>query len=269
MPAMLVFFGDSVTALADDPLSVKDSVMNFVYVGIWSGVCVFLGRYVFNTVAARNVTRIRSKYMAAVLAQDMEWHDKHPAAALEIRLTANVPKLQSAMGTKLQMCITYVGGGVGGIAFAFAYSWALTLVALAGCIPLFLTAAITLKTVQKIEEIRQSQYEAAGTVAQEVLALIKVVMLYGTRQQETERYKALICESDEVGRMKAVKYALSAGLADPTSFLLYALVFYYGGQLLRSSDIEVGGVLICLYCVIVGGMDLALIGTFFESVCQA
>ena len=121
------------------------------------------GRYLINYVAALLITRIRTKYMAAVLSQDMEWHDKNPAAALDIRLTANVPKLQSAMGTKLQMCITNIGGGIGGLAFAFAYSWELTLVSLAGCIPLFASFGIMLSTIQQITEIRQKQYEKVRT----------------------------------------------------------------------------------------------------------
>ena len=46
LPGMLVFFGDSITALAADPLSVNTQVMNFIYVGIGAGVTAFFGRYV-------------------------------------------------------------------------------------------------------------------------------------------------------------------------------------------------------------------------------
>jgi len=126
-----------------------------------------------------------------------------------------------------------------------------------------------LSTIQQITEIRQKQYEKAGTVAQEVLSLIRVVMMFGTKDREADRYSALVTDSESAGKKHAIKYAASAGLADPMFMFLYALAFFYGGLLLRRGDIEVGDVLVCLFCVMVGAIQMAMIGTFFEATGKA
>ena len=80
---------------------------------------------------------------------------------------------------------------------------------------------------------------------------------------------AIVSDSESAGTKAAVKYAMSAGVAHPAEMLLYALVFYYGGGLLRKGEIAVGDILVCLICVIVGAMQLALIGTFLEPIAKA
>ena len=59
------------------------------------------------------------------------------------------------------------------------------------------------------------------------------------------------------------------GLADPMFMFLYALAFFYGGLLLRRGEIGVGDILVCLFCVMVGAIQMAMIGTFFEATGKA
>ena len=158
-----------------------------------AGVTAFFSRWIFNDISGKVVTRIRTHFMTSLLRQEMEWHDKNPAAALEIRLNANIPKIKTALATKLALAFANFGTGVGGIGLAFWQSPRLAAVFFALMIPLVLLMAAAGEVLQDLEGVKAKLYEDAGIVGEEVLSLIRVVMTFGTYDRELERCVACIC----------------------------------------------------------------------------
>eukprot|EP00041_Stephanoeca_diplocostata_P031223 m.968231 g.968231 ORF g.968231 m.968231 type:complete len:1382 (+) comp23916_c0_seq1:200-4345(+) len=265
MPMWTVLFGEALNAFDEsqrDSLTdeIRDIALVLVYIGIGVAVCAMTGSICLNTVAARVAVRVRDEYVQAVLRNDMEWHDRHTAAGLKIRLDANVPKMQAALGSKLKFGCTNAAMGVIGLIVAFYYSWKLTLVFLVAS-PIEMVGFAMLATMMMgLEKTNSKMYEAAGALADEVLTLIRTVTMYGTQNVEQRRYRELVHVTKDKGTRFGLQFAFASALPDTSEFLLYALGFYYGNQLVREGNIEAGDILIALYCTLVGVMGLASLG---------
>jgi len=276
LPALLYLFGDSLNAFGtvDPAEEINALIPRFLVVGGIAGLSAFFSRWIFNDVSGRIVTTIRHEFMDSLLRQDMEWHDLNPAAALEIRLNANMPKIHTALSTKFALFFANFGTAVGGVGIAFYTSPKLAGVFFATMLPMFVVFGITAEVMQDIEGVKAKIYEGAGIVSEEVLSLVRVVMTFGTYDREQARYEKLVMKSADEGKGVGRKFGIGMGLPPALLNLQYAVAFYYGAILIKQanagdSNLEAGGILTALFCMMMGTMMLAMTSEYVQTAGQA
>ena len=204
----------------------------------------------------------------------MEWHDLNPAAALEIRLNSNIPKIQTALSTKFALFFANFGTAVAGVGIAFYTSARLAGVFFATMLPMFVVFGITIEVMADIEGVKAKIYESAGIVSEEVLSLVRVVMTFGTYDQEQARYDKLVMQSANEGKVVGRKFGIGMGFPPALLNLQYAVAFYYGALLIKQanagdSNLEAGGILTALFCMMMGTMMLAMTGEYVQTAGEA
>lgn len=150
------------------------------------------------------------------MRQEMAWHDATETAELDRIFTTNISSLKMAVGQKLFIILSSLSQFVAGIVIGFYLSWKVALV----IVGLFVAQTIVIikltknfTTKQNYSEVRgcassappnplplpavcmltaaslclQTLYGKAGAVANEVFALIRTVIAFGTTAKESAR----------------------------------------------------------------------------------
>ena len=102
------------------------------------------------------------------------------------------------------------------------------------------------------------RYEKAGVVAHEVLSLVRVVATFGTYDRESARYLKDVRMSTSKGKAWGRKAGAMLALPDATFQLIYALLFWYGGRMVRDGEIQVGDILNVFFNVLMSLFTAAL-----------
>ncbi|TIB97937.1 P-loop containing nucleoside triphosphate hydrolase protein, partial [Wallemia mellicola] len=214
---------------------------------------------------------LRHESFKKLLRSDVEYFDKkeNSTGVLTSNLADNAQKVQGLAGisasTIIQSCSTLIVG----VAIGIGYNWKLGLVGTA-CIPLTLSAGITrLKIVVTKDQQNKKSYEDSAEMACEAAGAIRTVASLTREGQALEEYKTLLRtplrNSIRTSLWSSAIYGLSQGMA----FLVIALIFWYGSQLIMNLEIELEDFYVCLMAVVFSSIQAGNVFTFVPDVSNA
>ncbi|XP_061918777.1 phosphatidylcholine translocator ABCB4-like isoform X3 [Entelurus aequoreus] len=237
------------------------------------GVLVLVAAYLqvafFTISAGRQVQRIRKRFFHSVMRQDIGWFDVNDTGELNTRLTEDVYKIQEGIGDKLGMLLQSISTFIFSFVVGLSKGWKLTLVILAICPLLGLTAALFSGMVTSFTSKEQAAYAKAGSVAQEVLSSIRTVFAFNGQQKEIDRYQKHLEYANKMG----LKATLSVNVIMAFTFMMsnvaFAPAFWYGSTLVLSNEYTVGTVLAVLFTVLLGAFALGQTSPNIQSFASA
>lgn len=80
------------------------------------------------TTAMRQVTRIRTKFLGAVLRQDIAWYDTNTTSDFASKMTEDLNKIQDGIGEKMGMLVRFITTFLGSLIYPFIQNWEISLV---------------------------------------------------------------------------------------------------------------------------------------------
>ena len=116
--------------------SIDDSLKNHMSIVMWQmltiGVIMWFGQYlmtlVLQTTAMRQVTRIRTKFLKAVLRQDITWYDTKTTSNFASKVTEDLDRIQDGIGEKMGMVVRFFVTFLGSFIYPFTQNWIISLV---------------------------------------------------------------------------------------------------------------------------------------------
>ncbi|XP_058756292.1 ABC transporter B family member 26, chloroplastic-like [Vicia villosa] len=181
------------------------NAMFLVLLCFTSGICSGLRSGCFGILNVTLVKRLRENLYTAILFQDISYFDKEKVGTLTSRLAADCQQLSHVIGNDLQLILRNSLQGTGAIINLLVLSWPLALSALMICSVLSAIFLVYGRYQRKAAKLTQDFSACANDVAQETLSLIRTVRVYGTKNEEFERYNhwlqklAFISSRDSVG----------------------------------------------------------------------
>ncbi|KAL0852199.1 hypothetical protein ABMA28_000423 [Loxostege sticticalis] len=202
----------------------------FLSIGI-SLLCCILSTALVSWSALRQITRIRTLFLTAVLRQDMEWFDTDSGFNLASKMSENMMKLKEGMGEKLSVVANLVGTFIICVCTAFPLGWELTLACLT-VVPFSIVTSVILSNYQTNSSIVEMEsYSLAGKQAEEVLKSVRTVVAFGGEHKEIERYKRSLEPAERYGRKRGLYTGLGTGFNWVLTFSLNAIGLTYGTRL--------------------------------------
>eukprot|EP00850_Spirogloea_muscicola_P019763 SM000198S05334 [mRNA] locus=s198:71017:85178:- [translate_table: standard] len=282
LPIFFLFFGkiiNSFGTLSDNRVShqVNKYVLDFLYLGLVVWVAGWVARFFLRRppdesgepltmvagmggpteVAAwmqtgeRQSARIRSKYLEAMLKQDVGYFDTEGnSGEIVTRVSSDV----LLVGNYLHFMATFVTGFVVG----FTLIWKLTLVILA-VVPIIAVAGGTYAVVLSgLTSKGQEAYVQAGGVAEQAVAQVRTVYSFTGESRTLRAYAAALEMPLKLGIQGGLAKGLGLGFTFGTMFCIWALVFWYAGELVAdpSENVNGGKALSTMFSVIIGGISL-------------
>ncbi|CUG87307.1 ABC transporter, putative [Bodo saltans] len=273
MPAFSFVMGEMINELLRPNSDVEAELARVSLIMTIVGVVVYVlqGSFVacFLITAYRQIARIKARYFAAILRQDMAWHDEHKPGDLTARMTGDTRVLQNGINDKLGSGIMQFGTFVFGFGFGFYYAWELTLV-MTGTLPLIggLGGAMATAMTAMTEQSR-AHFAKAGAVATEVIENVRTVQTFGREDHETERFAAAVIDAEAAGIRKDLVSNLSIGGTYGIMFCTYTIAFWFSAYLIEWGRNDVGEVTAAFFSVLIGSFGIGLVFPSVTSFTEA
>jgi len=267
-PYFNVLFGTMLDKLNTGKMSLEEVVNNLCISFVVLAAIMFFASFGYAAcwtfAGDRQAYKIRTKYLDAVLRQDIPWFDVNKPSELPTAITDATLKLQDGLGRKIGDVLQFTAQFLGGFIIAFLWCWKLTLVLLSVFPICMISMFCLVKTAASATQEGDEQYRKAGAVAWEVLSSIRTVASLTGERKEVDRYKAFLVQAEKIGIKKGISLGLGNGLVFGCVFMTYALGFWYGAQLVAhdverqctSHCVTGGKVMTTFFSVIMGAMAL-------------
>ncbi|CDH59293.1 abc transporter b family protein [Lichtheimia corymbifera JMRC:FSU:9682] len=262
-PCSIAFFGAFVKQVMDsldEGKSVSDATQPIVLVFVYLGTIILVLAYIANSlwvITGENQTRrIRTEFVHAVMRQDMGWYDQATEGSLTTRLATDAQLIQEGISEKFGSMIRALSAFVLGFVIAFVMGWNLAVIVLA-LLPLLAGSGGAMGYfVSKSTQNAQDAYAEAGHCAEQTFNGIRTVYSFSLQERFSRIYQEKLVKAREAGVRRG--YILGAGVGGFLFVLfgMYAICFWYGGQLVIRDELEGWRVLVSYFCMLLGAMSL-------------
>jgi len=238
MPLFTVILGDLFNALNDPnnfEAGINQVCSRLAGLALGTGVVQYLTVGLSALSAVRQVSRLRSSYMAALLRQDAEWHDQGRSGEAATRMAADTVTFEGAIGIKLTMVIQAAATFLAGIIIAFVQGWRMALVILC-FVPVFtVLGTFAGKMLGGSAKDGGDAYARAGAIANESLSALRTIASFGSERAEVARYDKALAKCEASGISRGFYSGIGIGLLMFTMFAVYGVGLYWGGRLVLMS----------------------------------
>ncbi|KAJ3695665.1 hypothetical protein LUZ60_001042 [Juncus effusus] len=261
-PMMTFIFGNVVDAFGGGTMNsvlrrVTKVILNFVYLGIASGVASLLSVTCWTITGERQAARIRALYLKAILRQDIGYFDKEMTTGQVVdRMSGDTILIQDAIGEKvgkfLQLTTTFFGGFI----VAFVRGWLLALILLSTIPPIIMAGAMVSRISATYSTRMQATYGEAGNVAEQNISSIRTVASFNGENQAVTMYNRLIHKAYKAGLKEGTITGFGMGFVFMILFCSYGLAVWYGSKLIVEKGYNGGIIINVLLAVMTGAMSL-------------
>ncbi|CAG2102555.1 unnamed protein product [Medioppia subpectinata] len=215
----------------------------------------FLICLLFSRAANNQIRRIKNRYFASLLRQEVAWHDQNANTAFASTVTTDLKRIEDGMNEKFGLAVYNASTALIAIATAFVYGWKLTLIIIS-LLPFLAFGTSVMNKVQATFARKEVEaYAAAGGVAEEAIAGIRTVVAFGAQQHESERYERHLLPAMRSGIRRNLMTGLGNGLMFACLYAGLALGIWFGVQMiLESRDYTIGTIVIVFWCVSGAGL---------------
>ncbi|XP_077250522.1 ABC transporter B family member 26, chloroplastic-like isoform X1 [Tasmannia lanceolata] len=153
-----------------------------------SGICSGLRGCFFGIADMILVRRLREMLYSALLFQDMPFFDTETVGDLTSRLGSDCQQVSHVIGNDLNLMARKILQGTGALIYLFTLSWPLALSTLVICSALSTIIFFYSQYQRRASKLNQEFNASANEVAQESFSSMKTILVFGTENQELQRY---------------------------------------------------------------------------------
>jgi ATP-binding cassette subfamily B protein len=233
------------------------------------GVAIALRYVLFSIAGEKVVTRLRADLYQTILRQEIAFFDERRTGELTNRLGSDTTVLQSAVSANISMALRNAAGVLGGLGALLYTSPALTLIMLLVVPPVALGAVAYGRKVRKLSREVQDSLASANEVAEESIAGIRTVRSFAAEVVEGKRYRVQVDKSFELARTRAITAGTFMGAASFAAYAAAAAVLWYGGRLVVSGGLSVGGLTSFLIYTLMVAFSLGALSDLWADLMKA
>ncbi|CCU74529.1 ABC a-pheromone efflux pump [Blumeria hordei DH14] len=217
-------------------------VITLIFLASIEYFTTYYSRYYLEKVAQAWVTSLRIKCLRLILAQPKIWldnTDNSPSRLVEY-LDRNAEEMRNLIGRFLGPMLTLMCTLSISVIWSLNTNWKLTLVALT-CSPAVYVGGTSFSWISTMYETKCNEMATAtSNIFNEVVSNIRAVRCYRLESYYQEKYTSVVASAYFMGLRRSLYSGLIYGLiSDSISFVITALVVYYGGRLIVNDNLSV------------------------------
>ncbi|KAL6629034.1 hypothetical protein ACP70R_028799 [Stipagrostis hirtigluma subsp. patula] len=236
---------------------INENARNLLFLAVANWVMAFLEGYCWARTAERQASRMRARYLRAVLRQDVEYFDLNAGSTSEVVTSVSNDSLvvQDVLSEKVPNFVMNFAMFLGSYAVGFAMLWRLTLVALPSVllliIPGFMYGRILVGLARRIRE----QYTRPGAIAEQAISSVRTVYSFVAERSTMAQFSAALEESLQLGLKQGLAKGVAIG-SNGITFAIWAFNVWYGSRLVMYHGYQGGTVFAVSAAIVVGGLAL-------------
>ncbi|TKW35603.1 hypothetical protein SEVIR_2G385400v4 [Setaria viridis] len=230
------------------------NVRNTLFLAAAHWIAAFLEAYCWTRTAERQSSRMRARYLRAVLRQDVEYFDISAGSTSEVitGVSGDALAVQDALSEKVPNFVMNVTLFVSSYAVAFALLWRLTMVSLPSVlllvVPGFLYGRVQVGLARRMRE----QHARPGAIAEQAVSSVRTVYSFVAERATAARFSAALEESVRLGLRQGLAKGVAVG-SGGIRIAIFAFNVWYGSRLVMYHGYKGGTVYIVAVVIVVGG----------------
>ncbi|KAI4100432.1 MAG: hypothetical protein LQ339_005493 [Xanthoria mediterranea] len=247
------------------------SLMLFV-IAIGNLVGYFIIGWTCNVIGQAVAHYYRSEMFTIFLKQDKEFFDRieNRSGSLVSRLATLPSQVQDLISANLLLMLIVIVNLTASCALALAYGWKLGLVVIGGGLPpLLVSTYIRIRLEQRLEATIDERFYESASVATEAVTAIKTVASLTMETEVLGAYSLLLANVAKTSASSTLHTMFWAASAQSLEFLMMALGFWYGGNLLADGEYTSQQFFIIFIAVLFSGQAAAQLTSYSSSISKA
>lgn len=213
------------TTVTDEEL--KDEVRRVVFwfIGLAAATLVgsFLEVSMFMWAGARQVSRLRTRYLRACLGQEQAYYDTEATSGHVLSgLNEDCQAVQNAISEKVGNALHHLGAFVVAIGIGFWRGWRLTLVMLALSPLLVVAGGILAKIVGMGEARLAKSYAAASVQTNQAFGNMRTIASFQAEESTFDKYAAILAAPTKTQQRISTASGLAGGFINTALFVTCA-----------------------------------------------
>ncbi|OAE32984.1 hypothetical protein AXG93_673s1620 [Marchantia polymorpha subsp. ruderalis] len=217
----------------------------YIYLALGSFAASGLEVACWMLTSERQVSRLRSMYLRAILRQDDMFFDTSGANSAEVvnSVANDTLAIQDALSEKLGQFIASLSHFVGGLVIAFVLVWRLVLVTLP-LTPLLIIPGMMFgrHLAKAYSRMHKSNLEAA-TVAEHAISSVRAVFSFVGECRTATKFSRSLDSTLRLGLRVGIWKGLAMG-ANGITFAMWGFMTWYGSTLVVNHGVQ-GGKIVC------------------------
>ncbi|KAJ1279478.1 hypothetical protein BS78_04G159800 [Paspalum vaginatum] len=262
MPAMVVItsritneFGRGPDEIHEFSSMINANARILVFLACASWVMAFLEGYCWARTAERQASRMRARYLQAVLRQDVEYFDLMRSGSNTSEVVTSVSNdslvVQDALGEKVPSFVANAATFAGSYILGFAVLWRLTLVALPSVLLLVVPGIMYGRILMGLSRRIKDQYARPGAVVEQAVSSPRTVYSFVAEERTVRRFSAALEESVRLGLRQGLAKGIALG-SNGVTLAIWAFNVWYGSRLVMYHGYQ-GGTVFAVSSIIVSG----------------
>lgn len=237
----------------------------FVYLGVGEFVTTYITTVGFLYTGEHISSKMRERYLQAILRQNIGFFDKLGAGEITTRITSDSNLVQDGISEKVGLTLTSLASFVAAFVIGFVVYWKLTLILTSTIVAIVVTMGGGSSFMMKYNKKSLESYALGGTVAEEVLSSIRNATAFNTQAKLARQYRVHLDEAKKWGLKFKIILGVMIGGMMGVIYLNYGLAFWMGSRLLVSGECTLSDILTILLAVIFGAFSLGHVGPWVSS----
>ncbi|KAG4139911.1 hypothetical protein ERO13_D07G224000v2 [Gossypium hirsutum] len=267
-------FGDASAVTSDTFIqNINKNSVALLYLACGSWFACFLEGFCWSRTGERQATRMRARYLKAVLRQDVGYFDLHVSSTAEVITSVSNDSLviQDVLSEKVPNFLMNVAIFVGCYMVAFIMLWRLAIVGFPFAVLLVIPGLMYGRGLIGIARKIREEYNKAGTIAEQALSSIRTVYAFVGETKTIAEFSAALQGSVKLGLKQGLAKGLAIG-SNGVVFATWSFMAYYGSRMVMYQGAKGGTVFIVGAAIAMGGLALGASLSnlkYFSEACSA
>ncbi|XP_019185748.1 PREDICTED: ABC transporter B family member 15 [Ipomoea nil] len=220
-------------------------------------VACFLEGYCWTRTAERQASRLRIRYLKAVLRQDVGYFDLHVTSTADVidSVSSDSIVIQDVISEKVPVFLMNVSTFVGAYVVGFMMIWRLAIVGFPFIVVLVIPGLMYGRALMGIARKMREEYSKASYIIEQAISSIRTVYSFVGETKTIENYSTALQGTVKLG----LKQGLAKGLAIGSNgivFAIWSFMSYYGSRLVMYHGAQGGTVFAVGAAIAIGGLAL-------------
>ncbi|PKA63590.1 Putative multidrug resistance protein [Apostasia shenzhenica] len=257
-PLKFLISGMTVNSIAGASPNFTDNVagnaVKLLYLAAGSFIVAFLEGYCWTRTAQRQASRMRRRYLEAVLRQDVTYFDLKVASSTEVitSISADSLTIYDVICEKMPNLLMNFSSFFSSYAIAAILLWRLAVVCFPTVVLLLVPGLVYGQVLLGLSRRIQQEYNIAGVVAKEAVSSIRTVYSFAAEGKMTAAYSEALEASVRLGVRQGLAQGLAIG-SNGVTYAIWALIAWYCSRLVMYHGAKGGTAQAAGVCIVAGG----------------
>ncbi|XP_031108792.1 ABC transporter B family member 15 [Ipomoea triloba] len=265
MPVMLLVTSKIVNNLGGASASTPDSFSHRInknalalcFLACAQWVACFLEGYCWTRTAERQASRLRIRYLKAVLRQDVGYFDLHVTSTADVidSVSSDSIVIQDVISEKIPVFLMNVSTFVGAYVVGFMMIWRLAIVGFPFIVFLVIPGLMYGRALMGIARKMREEYSKASSIIEQAVSSIRTVYSFVGETKTIENYSTALQGTVKLGLKQGLAKGLAIG-SNGVVFAIWSFMSYYGSRLVMYHAAQGGTVFAVGAAISIGGLAL-------------